>query len=97
MRQTFIVTGGAGLIGANIVAGLNRRGETDILVVDHGKVIARGDSRSLKRQVGGDNIGLTVTDDADLDPAADLLARVTGNEVVLDRPVRTAVAPTAFT
>lgn len=32
---TFIVTGGAGLIGANIVAALNRRGETDILVVDH--------------------------------------------------------------
>jgi ADP-L-glycero-D-manno-heptose 6-epimerase len=33
--QTFVVTGGAGLIGANIVAALNRRGQTDILVVDH--------------------------------------------------------------
>ena len=32
--QTFIVTGGAGLIGANIVAGLNRRGIHNILVVD---------------------------------------------------------------
>ena len=30
-----IVTGGAGFIGSNIVAALNRRGETDILVVDH--------------------------------------------------------------
>ena len=29
-----IVTGGAGFIGANIVQGLNARGETDILVVD---------------------------------------------------------------
>ena len=29
-----VVTGGAGLIGSNIVAELNRRGETDILVVD---------------------------------------------------------------
>ncbi|MCQ9616793.1 ADP-glyceromanno-heptose 6-epimerase [Paenalcaligenes niemegkensis] len=29
-----IVTGGAGFIGSNLVAGLNRRGYTDILVVD---------------------------------------------------------------
>src|SRR5690554_4259494 len=29
-----VVTGGAGFIGANIVHALNRRGETDILVVD---------------------------------------------------------------
>jgi ADP-L-glycero-D-manno-heptose 6-epimerase len=32
-----IVTGGAGLIGSNIVAQLNARGITDILVVDHMK------------------------------------------------------------
>lgn len=31
----FIVTGGAGLIGSNIVEKLNDRGETDITVVDH--------------------------------------------------------------
>lgn len=30
----YIVTGGAGFIGANIVAGLNQRGDTNILVVD---------------------------------------------------------------
>jgi ADP-L-glycero-D-manno-heptose 6-epimerase len=30
-----IVTGGAGFIGSNIVEGLNQRGVTDILVVDH--------------------------------------------------------------
>lgn len=30
-----IVTGGAGLIGSNIVAALNARGQSDILVVDH--------------------------------------------------------------
>ncbi len=29
-----VVTGGAGFIGSNLVAGLNARGETDILVVD---------------------------------------------------------------
>ncbi|MEO5330860.1 MAG: ADP-glyceromanno-heptose 6-epimerase [Magnetococcus sp. YQC-5] len=30
----YIVTGGAGFIGANLVAGLNQRGDTNILVVD---------------------------------------------------------------
>ena len=30
----FIVTGGAGFIGSNLVKGLNDRGEEDILVVD---------------------------------------------------------------
>jgi len=66
----------------------------DILVIDHGKVIAHGDARSLKRQVGGDNIGVTVSDVARLDEAAEILGRLTGSEPVLDRPVRTAVAPT---
>lgn len=31
----FIVTGGAGFIGSNIVRELNRRGQDDILIVDH--------------------------------------------------------------
>lgn len=34
MSSKFIVTGGAGFIGSNIVAALNERGENDILVVD---------------------------------------------------------------
>ena len=66
----------------------------DILVVDHGRVIARGDSRSLKRQVGGDNVGVTVLDVERLDDAAAVLAMVTGNTPVVDRPNRTATAPT---
>lgn len=31
----YIVTGGAGFIGSNLIAALNERGEDDILVVDH--------------------------------------------------------------
>ena len=33
--MTIIVTGAAGFIGANIVKGLNARGETDIIAVDN--------------------------------------------------------------
>ncbi len=36
----------------------------DIVVVDHGCVIAQGDSRSLKSQVGGDQIHVVVVDPA---------------------------------
>ena len=50
----------------------------DILVVDHGTVIARGDARSLKRQVGGDNIGVTVSSIDALDDVAEILGRITG-------------------
>lgn len=36
----YIVTGGAGFIGSNIIAGLNQQGKTDILVVDN---LSKGD------------------------------------------------------
>ncbi len=35
MSDSFIVTGGAGFIGSNLVKALNRRGHADILIVDH--------------------------------------------------------------
>ena len=37
-EPTFIVTGGAGFIGCNIVAALNARGHTDIEIVDNLKL-----------------------------------------------------------
>lgn len=66
----------------------------DIVVVDHGQIIAQGDARSLKRQVGGDNIGVTVTQVERLGEAAQVLGRVTGTAVVEDPSTRSAVAPT---
>jgi ADP-L-glycero-D-manno-heptose 6-epimerase len=53
MRESFIVTGGAGFIGCNLVGELNRRGTRDILVVDHldaeGRKQANLDSVSYAR------------------------------------------------
>ena len=66
----------------------------DIIVIDHGKIIARGDARSLKRQVGGDNIGVTVTDPDTIEQVAAVLTGCTGAEPVIDRSMRTITAPT---
>ena len=46
-----------------------------IAVVDHGKIIARGTSDELKRQVGGERIEVVVRDHATLARAAELLGR----------------------
>jgi ABC-2 type transport system ATP-binding protein len=67
----------------------------DIVVVDHGRIIAQGDARSLKRQVGGDSIGLVVLDPADLAPAAAALARATGAEPTVVDADRSATVPTS--
>ena len=67
----------------------------DIVVIDHGSIIARGDARSLKRQVGGDNIGVTLSDLGRLDDVAAILGRVTGVDPVVDRSTRTATSPTS--
>ena len=66
----------------------------DILVVDHGRVIARGDARSLKRQVGGDHVGVTVTAVDRLEEAATVLTRVCGAAPSVARAEHTATAPT---
>jgi ABC-2 type transport system ATP-binding protein len=66
-----------------------------IVVVDHGRIIAEGDARSLKRLVGGDALQVVVSDRADLAAAAGVLARVTGVEPQTEDDDRTLVAPTA--
>jgi ABC-2 type transport system ATP-binding protein len=66
----------------------------DIVVIDHGRIIARGDARSLKRQVGGDNIGVTLADTAQLEAVAGLLAGCTDAQPIIDRPLRTVTVPT---
>ncbi|MBJ7470621.1 MAG: ATP-binding cassette domain-containing protein [Solirubrobacteraceae bacterium] len=67
----------------------------DIVVIDHGRVIANGDSRELKRKVGGDQLRLVVRDEDQLDHAAAILQRGAGAEPQIDRQSRTATVPTS--
>ena len=66
----------------------------EIVVVDHGEVIARGDARSLKRQVGGAQITVVPVDPADLPRAAAVLERVTGAAATVEEATRRAASPT---
>ena len=67
----------------------------DIAVVDHGRVIARGDARSLKRQVGGDQLHVIAADAADLDQIAQLVGRCADAPPSVDRADRSVTAPTS--
>jgi ABC-2 type transport system ATP-binding protein len=64
----------------------------DIIVIDHGRIIARGDARTLKRQVGGDQIHVVVVDPARLADAADIVARLSGAEPAVDPAERSVTA-----
>jgi len=65
----------------------------DIVVIDHGRVIARGDARKLKREVGSDQVQVVVVEPGRLDEAARILARVTGGRPSVDAAARSATAP----
>ncbi|MFW5933230.1 MAG: ATP-binding cassette domain-containing protein [Actinomycetota bacterium] len=65
----------------------------DIVVIDHGRAIARGTADELKTQVGGDRIELVVSDPLDLDPATSILAELAAGEVVVDRQRALLTAP----
>ncbi|ALE75176.1 Methionine ABC transporter ATP-binding protein [Pseudonocardia sp. Ae168_Ps1] len=65
----------------------------EIVVIDHGKVIARGTADQLKAQVGGERLEVTTSVEADLEPAARLLAPLGVGEAVLDRHRRSLTMP----
>ena len=64
----------------------------DIVVVDHGKVIARGTSDQLKRQVGGERLEVVV-EARDLNSAKEILSRVSGAHINVDEGLRQVSAP----
>ena len=55
----------------------------DIVVIDHGRVIAHGTAEELKDQIGGDRIEVTVTDLERIRDAQTALAPVFGGESIV--------------
>jgi ABC-2 type transport system ATP-binding protein len=68
----------------------------DIVVIDHGRIIARGDSRTLKREVGGDQVQVVVVEPGDLRAVARIVAGVTGVEPQVEASGRSVTAPTSL-
>ena len=66
----------------------------DIIVIDHGRVIAQGDARELKRRVGGDQLQVVVRDPKQLEHAAAILGRGANAEAQIDEGARSATVPT---
>jgi ABC-2 type transport system ATP-binding protein len=65
----------------------------DIVVIDHGRVIAQGTADELKAKVGGERLELTVSDRAQLDSAAEALSALTSGRVSTDPQSRSLTAP----
>jgi ABC-2 type transport system ATP-binding protein len=64
----------------------------EIAVIDHGKVIARGTSDALKKQVGGERLEIVV-EVHNIAKAMEVVANISGNKATLDEGLRMISAP----
>jgi len=64
----------------------------EISVIDHGKVIARGTSDALKREVGGERLEVVV-ESQNIAKTMEVVATVSGNKATLDEGLRMISAP----
>ena len=64
----------------------------EIAVIDHGKVIARGTSDALKKQVGGERLEIVV-ESHNVTKAMEVVATISGNKASLDEGLRMISAP----
>jgi ABC-2 type transport system ATP-binding protein len=56
-----------------------------IVVIDHGKAIARGTASELKLQVGGERLKVIVGDRSELEPVRQIMAELGGGEPAVDK------------
>ena len=64
----------------------------EIAVIDHGKVIARGTSDALKKQVGGERLEIVV-ESHNVAKTMEVVANISGNKATLDEGLRMISAP----
>ena len=64
----------------------------EIAVIDHGKVIARGTSDSLKKQVGGEKLEIIV-ENQHIAATKEIVAKVSSSAVAVDEGMRRISAP----
>jgi ABC-2 type transport system ATP-binding protein len=64
----------------------------EIAVIDHGKVIARGSSDSLKKQVGGERLEIVVENE-NVQATKEIVAKVSDSAVNVDEGLRQISAP----
>ena len=64
----------------------------EIAVIDHGKVIARGTSDALKKEVGGERLEVVV-ESQNITKTMEVVAAVSGNKATLDEGLRMISAP----
>ena len=64
-----------------------------IVVIDRGRVIAKGTSDELKTQVGGDRLEIVAATGTDLDVASAAVRSVSDGDVLVDSDTRTLRAP----
>jgi ABC-2 type transport system ATP-binding protein len=64
----------------------------EIAVIDHGKVIARGTSDALKKQVGGERLEIVV-EAHNVAKTMEVVASISGNKATLDEGLRMISAP----
>ena len=66
-----------------------------IVVIDHGKIIARGTADELKADVGGERIEVVVHDRDTIPRAREILSRDCAGDVTVDDHTRRLTAPTS--
>ncbi len=65
----------------------------EIVVIDHGRVIAKGTADGLKNQVGGERVEVVVQTAAELAPAREVLSALATGDVLVEDHVRRLTAP----
>ena len=65
----------------------------NIVVIDHGHIIAEGTADQLKAQVGGERLEVTVADSGRLGDAARVMSGIGGSEASTDETSRRVIVP----